>query len=88
MDINTQIITGFSYTDLLGDANTTETNENSFASPSSPIPNENGIWGQRPKLHLNVLTPKDMALLTVKAFGREDITDYLLEVHVLALLHA
>ena len=90
MDINTQAIAGFSYTDLLGDTDNTDSNDNSFASPSSPTPNENGIWGQRPKLDLNVLTPKDMALLTVKAFGREDITDYLLEVHLLllSLFHA
>jgi hypothetical protein len=88
MKINTQIIDGFSYTDLLGDADNTDSNENSFASPSSPTPNENGIWDQRPKLDLKVLTPKYMALLTVKAFGREDITDYLLEVHLLALFHA
>jgi hypothetical protein len=90
MDINTQAIAGFSYTDLLGETENTDSNENSLAPPSSPTPNENGIWGQRPKLDLNVLTPKDMALLTVKAFGREDITDYLLEVHLLllSLFHA
>ncbi len=57
-----------------------DSNENSSSSPSSPTPNEKGIWGQRPKLDLNVLTPKDMALIAVTAFGREDISDYLLEV--------
>ncbi len=79
---NTQSISGFSYTDMLANEDKIfDSNEHSFSSPSSPTPNENGIWGQRPKLDLNVLTPKDMALITVKAFGREDITDYILEVH-------
>jgi hypothetical protein len=85
--VNTQAIDGFFYTNMLEDESiNTVSNENSVSSPSSPTPNENGIWGQRPKLDLNVLTPKDMALITVKAFGREDISDYLLEVYLLALL--
>ena len=86
ININTQTITGFSYFDLLEDADGNDSIENSFGSPSSPTPNEKGIWGPRPKLDLNVLTAKDMALITVTAFGCEDITDYLHEVYLLAQL--
>ncbi len=84
--MNTQSIEGFIYTNMLEhDAFNTDADEHSSSSFSSPTPNEKGIWGQRPKLDLNVLTQKDMALITVTAFGREDISDYLLEVYLLAL---
>jgi hypothetical protein len=84
-DIYTQVIEGFSYNEMLHRDDPNEDNDGTPSNPSSPTPNENGVWGQRPHLDLNVLTPKDMSLITVTAFGRDDITDFISEVRLVTL---
>jgi hypothetical protein len=81
-DIRTQVIEGFSYNEMLHRDDPNEDNDGAPSHPSSPTPNENGVWDQRPHLDLNVLTPKDMSLITVTAFGRDDITDFISEVRL------
>jgi hypothetical protein len=50
--------------------------EEDSSRKSSPSPNENGVWGQRPRIdpNPNKITSEDICLT---AFGREDLTGYI-----------